>query len=432
MRIILFCQNDYAYGILAPVRTVLREGKHPYIWYIPEKLLNDFPFKEEDYTVSILELQLFGSDAILVPGNEVPYHIRGLKVRIFDGLSGDRKEKIKIGHYFDLYLTQDPYFTKKLNELKNIHKNFEVIETEWPNPDVVGILTDFITTNGVPEKRKLSLGGRLKIHSVFGKPVKDPFRGKTTNKISAVLITFNEDIHINAVLENLKFADEIIVVDSNSTDGTIDKIKQHPNVTLILRPFVNYTDQKTFALEQATHDWVLFLDADERIPDNLRNEIMHTVNSDGPTADAYFFYRTFMFKDKILRFSGWQRDKNYRLFKKSKVHFTRDRIVHETLIVDGRSDILKNRLIHYSYKDYGDYKGKMIKYGKMKALEELEKGYDPNPYHFIIRPLYKFLNHYIFRLGILDGKKGIIICYLNALGVYARYKELRRLRSVKQ
>lgn len=606
MRTILFCQNVLDYDVLTPIKDVLQREKHHYLWYIPEKLLDGFPFKEENYTVSVLDLQLYGSDAIFVPGNEVPYFIRGLKIQIFHGLAGEKKGHFRIRHYFDLYLTQGPYFTQKFNELKKIHKNFEVIETGWPKLDIfsseknkydfekkaildqfdtdkiilyaptfspsltsapfllkeiknlaertgyvvfikfhdlmhekwieaykkladeipnvifkedknivkcllqadilisdtssviyefilldkpvisfrnisknvlwdnsisytdlykkvlknlqsdpfatertyinmqfhpyrdgqsaqrmIDTAKDFIKTHGVPEKRELSWDRRFKINSTYGKPIKDPFQGEIINKISAVLITFNEDMHINAVLENLKFADEIIVVDSNSTDGTIAKIRQHPDVTLILRPFVNYTDQKTFALEQATHDWVLFLDADERVPDDLRDEIMHTVNSDQSTADAYFFYRTFMFKNKILRFSGWQRDKNYRLFKKNRVHFTQDRIVHETLVVDGKSDILKNRLIHYSYKDYEDYKGKMIKYGRMKAIEELDKDYDPNLYHFIFRPFYKFLNHYIFRLGILDGKKGITICYLNALGVYSRYKELKRLRSTK-
>nr|WP_069858973.1 glycosyltransferase family 2 protein [Arenibacter sp. NBRC 103722] len=266
---------------------------------------------------------------------------------------------------------------------------------------------------------------------MFGKPTKNPFIGEKTNKISAILITYNEDIHINAVLENVKFADEIIVVDSFSTDGTIEKIKEHPNVKLIQRPFLNYTDQKSFALEQATNDWVIFLDADERIPDRLRNEILATVNSSEPTADAYYFYRTFMFINKVLHFSGWQSDKNYRLFKKSKVHFTEERIVHETLVVDGESDVLKNKLVHYSYKNYEDYKGKMIKYGQMKAVEELKKNYAPNFYHFVFRPFYKFFNHYILRFGILDGKKGVIICYLNALGVYSRYKELKRLRNLR-
>lgn len=249
------------------------------------------------------------------------------------------------------------------------------------------------------------------------------------NKISALLITYNEIEHIDAVLKNLSFADEIIVVDSFSTDGTVERIKTFGNVQLIQRPFKNYTDQKSFALKQASHEWVLFNDADERVTKALREEILAIVNAETTTANAYFFQRTFMFQDEILHYSGWQSDKNYRLFKKSKVRFTEERIVHETLLVNGKSDTLNNKLIHYSYKNYEDYKEKMIKYGQMKAQEELIKGVTPNPYHFILRPMYKFLNHYVLRLGIFDGKKGLIISYLNALGVYTRYKELSRLRK---
>ena len=252
------------------------------------------------------------------------------------------------------------------------------------------------------------------------------------NKLTALLITFNEIDHIVQILQNIQFADEIIVVDSYSTDGTVEKIKGFKNVKLIQRKFKNYTDQKSFAMEQATHDWVLFLDADERVTPVLENEILNTLNCDSSNADAYYFRRTFMFKDKVLHFSGWQSDKNYRLFRKSKTRFAKERIVHETLIVEGKSEVLKNKLIHYSYKNYEDYKGKMIKYGQMKALEEYQKDYMPNSYHFVLRPFYKFFNHYILRLGILDGKKGVIICYLNALGVYSRYKELKRLRKVEE
>ncbi len=253
--------------------------------------------------------------------------------------------------------------------------------------------------------------------------------GDNKKKITAVLITYNEIFHIDGVLDNISFADEVIVVDSYSTDGTAEKIREKPHIKLIQRPFENFTDQKSFALEQASHDWVLFLDADERVTEALKAEIIETVNLEKAPANAYYFLRTFMFKDEILHFSGWQSDKNYRLFRKSKVYFSEERIVHETLVINGKSGTLKNKLIHYSYKNYEDYKGKMIKYGQMKAFEELDKDYSPNLYHFWFRPFYKFVNHYIFRLGILDGKKGMIICYLNALGVHARYKELERLRN---
>ena len=107
--------------------------------------------------------------------------------------------------------------------------------------------------------------------------------------------------------------DEIIVVDSYSTDNTINLIKEHKNVQLICRKFINYTDQKRYALEQANYDWVLFLDADERITPTLKNEILDVINNPNK-AVAFYFQRTFMFKSKKLHFSGWQSDKNYRLF----------------------------------------------------------------------------------------------------------------------
>ncbi|MEM8928113.1 MAG: glycosyltransferase family 2 protein [Bacteroidota bacterium] len=251
--------------------------------------------------------------------------------------------------------------------------------------------------------------------------------GREERKISALLITFNEEKNIQEILENLDFADEIVVVDSFSTDQTMEIVNSFKHVKSFQRPFKNYTDQKQFALAQATYDWILFLDADERIPIGLKEEILNIVRKEKETASAYYFLRTFMFRDSILRFSGWQTDKNYRLFKKSKVRFAKDRIVHETLIVDGTSLTLKHRLIHYSYSDYESYKSKMVKYGQMKAKEEFRKGKRAKWYHILLRPAYKFLNHYLLRLGFLDGEKGIIICYLNALGVWSRCVELKKL-----
>ncbi len=138
MRYILFCQNNYAFGILEPIKTYLINNKHKYIWYVNPKIIQDYPYKNEPYTSSISELITFQSDAIFVPGNEVPHYLRGVKVQVFHGFAGEKKGHFRIRHYFDLYLTQGPFFTKKFIELKNKYKNFEVIETGWPKLDVYG------------------------------------------------------------------------------------------------------------------------------------------------------------------------------------------------------------------------------------------------------------------------------------------------------
>ncbi|MDI5949651.1 CDP-glycerol glycerophosphotransferase family protein [Flavobacterium yafengii] len=138
MRCILFCQNNYAFGILEPIKTYLENNGHDYIWYVNDKISADFPFKNEKNTSSITELENYKSDAIFVPGNEVPHYLRGLKVQIFHGLAGEKKGHFRIRHYFDLYLTQGPYFTERFNKLKSVHKDFDVIETGWPKLDIYG------------------------------------------------------------------------------------------------------------------------------------------------------------------------------------------------------------------------------------------------------------------------------------------------------
>lgn len=245
-------------------------------------------------------------------------------------------------------------------------------------------------------------------------------------KLSALIITYNEIGYIEKCIESVSFADEIIVVDSYSTDGTYEYLVNHPKVRVIQNPFKNFTAQKSFTLEQASHDWVLFLDADEVVPQELQNEILDTINS-GSKHVAYKFYRKFMFQGERLRFSGWQTDKNFRLFRKSKVRFSEKRIVHETLNIDGSFSILKNKLVHYCYKDYQTYRNKMLFYGRLKAKEAFNKNVRFNYMMLILKPSWKFFYNYIMRLGFLDGRKGITICRLDALSNLEQYRELQRL-----
>ncbi|MEM9687241.1 MAG: glycosyltransferase family 2 protein [Bacteroidota bacterium] len=250
----------------------------------------------------------------------------------------------------------------------------------------------------------------------------------TRVKLSAFVITYNEIDHIAACIKSISFADEIVVVDAYSTDGTWEFLTAHPKVHAIQHPFENFTAQKSFALSKVSHPWVLCIDADERITETLCTEITATINQ-SETCEAYYFYRQFMMNGKPLKFSGLQTDKVYRLFKREAAFFDQERVVHENLIVQGTSCILKHKLIHHFYKDYTTYKNKMLRYGRLRGVEEHKKAIQPNGFHRYIKPLYKFLNHYIIRLGILDGKNGYIIAYLNALSVYERYREVRRLQN---
>lgn len=250
-------------------------------------------------------------------------------------------------------------------------------------------------------------------------------------KLTALVITYNEIGYIENCIESVSFANEIIVVDSYSTDGTYEFLKNYPKVKVLQKEFVNFTNQKAYALTKATNDWILFLDADELVTNPLQEEITKTINKTD-SCSAYWFCRKFMFKNMPLHFCAWRTDKNYRLFRKSKVKFVEDKIVHETLDIKGESGILKEKLIHYSYKNYTSYKSKMLSYGRLKAKEAFVKEKGFSYLQLLFKPAYKFLYHYLIRLGFLDGKKGIIISYLSALGEVERYTELRKLYQTEE
>ncbi|TDE07608.1 glycosyltransferase family 2 protein [Flavobacterium sandaracinum] len=244
--------------------------------------------------------------------------------------------------------------------------------------------------------------------------------------ISVLIITLNEENQMKSLLADLEFADEIVVVDSFSSDKTESICKSFQKVTFIQNKFENYSSQRNFAISQAKNDWILFLDADERLTPALKNEIITTVNTN-KTYSAFMFYRTFMFEDKVLHFSGNQNDKIFRLFNKNNADYTKERLVHEKLKVNGKIGVLKNKLIHYSYSNFQAYKAKTIRYGKFKAQEKFIKKQKSSFLLRFLHPTYNFLFNYIVRLGFLDGKKGLIICYLNANSIHVRYQELEQL-----
>jgi glycosyltransferase involved in cell wall biosynthesis len=236
--------------------------------------------------------------------------------------------------------------------------------------------------------------------------------------ISALAITYNEEVNIEKFITSLSFADEVIIVDSNSTDKTVSLAKEL-GAKVLLRDFDNFSNQKNFALQQANHEWVVFFDLDETISSELATEIKFSIENSG-SVDAFKVKRNFHFMGKHIKYSGFQNDAVIRIFKKSKAKYSSN-LVHETLDIDGNVKTLKHRSDHYSYKGFDYYNNKLTQYSKLQAKALYKKNLRPNLFHFLVRPCYRFWHQYIIRLGILDGKEGFILAYTSAFAVFKRY-----------
>ena len=249
-----------------------------------------------------------------------------------------------------------------------------------------------------------------------------------TKNISGLIITYNEEKNIREVLECFHFCEEIIVVDSFSTDNTLEIAAEFPNVKIIRNKFEDFTKQRNLALENAKNDWILFLDGDERITSDLEKEIIAEVNSPH-SKDAYYFYRKMYFEGKPLLYSGSQNDKNFRLFRKSKCYYIGCKKVHETLEVEGEIGHLSNKLLHYSVEDYSSYKEKMLHYGKLKGEELFANGKRYNIFSHYGKTFFKFFKSYFLQLGIFDGRQGFQFCKLQAAYVNQTYATLKQIQK---
>lgn len=244
-------------------------------------------------------------------------------------------------------------------------------------------------------------------------------------KVSGLIITFNEEKNIRDIIGCFDLCDEIVIVDSFSTDKTVEIASGFPNVKIIQNTFEDFTKQRNLALDAASHDWILFLDGDERITPKLREEIITELNK-SDKKEAYYFYRKFFFAGKPINYSGTQNDKNFRLFRKSKARYIAEKKVHETLKVNGEIGELKSKLLHYSVSDEESYRKKMIHYGNLKGKELVEKGKKYSIITHWSKVAFKFLKTYVLKLGFLDGTEGLKISYLQSLYVNETYRSLQK------
>ncbi len=238
--------------------------------------------------------------------------------------------------------------------------------------------------------------------------------------ISAVVITYNEERNIDRCLSALAFVDEIIVVDSFSSDKTI-KLAEKYTDKIFQREFCGFSDQKNAAVSYASNEWVLIVDADEVVPAELAFEIRQAVELGD--FDAYRMPRATYFIDRIMRHCGWFPDYQLRLAKRENAHFEY-RLVHETLNVEGCIGTLKTPLIHYSYESFDNFIDKQVVYAEAAARQKYIEGRRFRISDIIIPPAATFVKMYFMKQGFRDGIYGFMLSLLSAWATVLRYSML--------
>ncbi|MCE5198712.1 MAG: glycosyltransferase family 2 protein [Armatimonadota bacterium] len=238
--------------------------------------------------------------------------------------------------------------------------------------------------------------------------------------ISAVLITYNEEANIDQCLKSLNFVDEIVVLDSFSSDRTIEIARQYTD-KIRMREFTGFSDQKNASVALATEEWVLVIDADEVVTDELAAEIKRAVETG--EFDYYSIPRLSYFLGRPIKHCGWYPDNVVRLVRRSKLRFP-DRLVHESVIVDGKCGMLHSDLIHYSYRSMEDFTRKMINYSRAAAQQKMSEGAGVSASDLFLRPWLIFLKKYILKQGFRDGMHGLVLCVLTACSSALRYAML--------
>jgi hypothetical protein len=248
-------------------------------------------------------------------------------------------------------------------------------------------------------------------------------------RVSVIIITYNEARNIEACLRSVQWADEIIVADSMSTDGTAGlAAKFTPHVHCI--PWQGYAENKNSALDLATGEWVLWVDADERVTDDLATEIRQLLSGE-PEHQAYAVARRAFFLGKWIRHSGWYPGYVVRFFRRGSARFD-DQKVHEGLALQGSKGTLKHDLLHYTDDDLQHYFWKFNRYTSLAAGEAQERGKSAGLASILFRPMHKFLKMYFFQLGFLDGVEGFMLALLSSSYVAAKYMKIWEAGKVKE
>lgn len=240
------------------------------------------------------------------------------------------------------------------------------------------------------------------------------------HKLSVIIITKNEAENIRACLESVAWADEIIVVDAGSSDATVE-ICRELKTRVFVHDWPGFGAQKNRALAYASYDWVLSLDADERVTPELRVEIESALQN--APADGYEIPRLSSFCGRFMHYSGWHPDFVLRLFRRGRGSFS-DALVHESVQLQGSVARLQQPLLHYSYRDFDEVLSKLNSYSSAASTMLQRRGKKGGLAQAVLHGLWAFIRTYILRAGFLDGREGFMLAVMNAENSYYRYIKL--------
>jgi len=242
--------------------------------------------------------------------------------------------------------------------------------------------------------------------------------------LTATVITLNEAANIRDCLASLAFADEILVIDSGSTDGTAD-LARAAGARVIERDWPGYPEQKDFAASEAAHDWILSIDADERVTPELAAEITGVLNQPGDRA-GFRVPRVTFHLGRWIRTTDWYPDYQLRLYDRRRASWASEprRLVHESVTARGPVGLLRHELQHYAYRDIAHHHDTMQRYTTLAARQMAAAGRRAGLFDLMVHPPAAFLRNYVLKRGFLDGSTGLIISAMNAHYVFLKFAKL--------
>jgi glycosyltransferase involved in cell wall biosynthesis len=241
-------------------------------------------------------------------------------------------------------------------------------------------------------------------------------------KISATIITYNEERNIARAIESLRCCDEIIVVDSGSSDRTVE-LAENLGAKVIESPWPGYAKQKNLAAERASNDWILSIDADEAISEGLEAEIWR-IKKQGPTYDAYVMPRLAKYLGQWIFHSGWYPDRKVRLYHRDKASWTGE-YVHESVQVRGTVGQLEGRILHYTCDSLSEHLRTLNRYTTLAAEQIVAQKKRITLWHLAVDPAWTFVRTYLFQLGFMDGFEGLAIAYMAAFYNFLKYAKAK-------